>query len=233
MNASLRPTDLVRRSNLYRVCASLGAVWTEVNGFACPLHFGDAEAEARAARRLGIADLTATPRAGYKGWDMAGWAAARGVALGEPNEARRQDDGVLACRLSEGELLLLADDEGETTLSRLAAAWSMEGAACYPVPRADTNARLAVTGEAAADAMAKMCGVDLRPHRFANRRIAQTSVARMNAIAVRNDRGATYALDILIDSAAVVYMWECLTDAMAEYDGRAVGLAALRTLAAS
>ena len=80
--------------------------------------------------------------------------------------------------------------------------------------------------------MAKMCGIDLRPHRFENLHIAQTSVARMNGILVRNDRGATYALDMVLDSASAVYMWECLTDAMAEFGGRPVGLEALRALAA-
>ena len=232
MPDSLRPADRIRRSNLYRVSTALGAVWADVAGFACPVRYGDAADEAGAARVLAIADLTALPRAGYKGWGMAGWAVAQGLDLGAPNEARAQDDGVLACRLAEGEMLLLADDDARAgAIDRLAAAWTADGATCYPVPRADANARIAVTGEKAPEAMAKMCAVDLRPHRFADRRIAQTSVARMNAVVVRNDRGRTYALDLLVDSAAAVYMWECLTDAMAEYGGRAVGLDALRSLA--
>ena len=150
----------------------------------------------------------------------------------EPNRARVQDDGALACRLSAGELLVLAADDGAAaTVERLADAWSMDGASCFPVPREDTNARIAVTGARAPELMAKMCGVDLRAHRFANLAIAQTSVARMNAIAVRNDRGAIWALDLVFDSAAIVYMWSCLTDAMAEYGGRPVGLEALAALA--
>ncbi len=232
MPESPGPADRVRRSNLYRVSAALDAVWTDVNGFACPARYGDAADEADAARGLAIADLTALPRAGYKGWDMAGWATAQGLDLGEPNEARAQADGVLACRLAAGEVLLLAgDDAGSGTIDRLAAAWTVDGATCYPAPRSDANAHIGVVGERAPETMAKLCAIDLRPHRFANRRIAQTSVARMNAIVVRNDRGRTYALDVLVDSAAVVYMWECLTDAMAEYGGRVVGLEALATLA--
>ena len=229
--AALTPTDRIRRSNLYRISASLGARWTEVDGFACPADYGDAAGEAEAAKRLGIADLTALPRAGWKGWDMAGWATGQGVGLPEPNRAARQADGTLACRLSNGELLLLgADDGAAATIDRLAGAWTMEGAVCFPVPRPDTNARLAVTGEKAPETMAKMCGIDLRPHRFADLQIAQTSVARMTAIMVRNDRGQTYALDMVLDSASAAYMWDCLTDAMAELDGRAVGLDGLRAL---
>ena len=78
--------------------------------------------------------------------------------------------------------------------------------------------------------MAKICGVDLRAHRFANHCIAQTSVARMNVIVIRNDRGSAYTLDLVFDSASVVYLWECLDDAMAEFGGRVVGFDALTVL---
>jgi sarcosine oxidase subunit gamma len=230
-DTALKPTDFVRRSNLYRELDKLGARYEEVNGFACPSAFGGTD-EAGAARRLGIADLTALPRAGYKGWDMATWATAQGVTLGEPNTATRQGDGTLACRLSAGELLLLGDLKGTSdTIDRLAAAWTMDDAVCFPVPRADTNFRFAVTGSEVPAMMAKMCGIDLRPHRFAPGAIAQTSVARMNAILIRSDLGETYSLDMVADSAAAVYMWSCLTDAMAEFDGRAIGLDALKSLA--
>lgn len=230
-DAALKPTDRIRRSNLYRVASGLGARWAEVNGFACPMSYGDPAGEVAAARSLGIADLTALPRSGYKGWDMASWATGQGVDLPEPNRARAQGDGTLACRLSNGELMLLGGDDGDTgTIDRLAGAWAMEGAVCFPVPRSDTNARLAITGAKAPEAMAKMCGIDLRPHRFENLQIAQTSVARMNAILIRHDRGDTFALDMILDSASAVYMWDCLTDAMAEFSGRAVGLDAVRSL---
>lgn len=228
--AALKPTDLVRRSNLYRVLDKLGAQYEEINGFACPMSFGD-EGEASAAANLGIADLTALPRAGYKGWDMANWVMAQGVNLGEPNTATVQTDGSLACRLSAGELLMLAGLNGASdTIDRLAGVWSMPDAVCFPVPRADTNFCLALSGRHVPEMMAKMCGIDLRPHRFVDGAIAQTSVARMNAILIRHDLGATYSLLMVADSASAVYMWECLSDAMAEFDGRPVGLTALRGL---
>ena len=230
MNAALRPEDRIRRSHLYRVCRDAGARWTDVNGFAAPAHYGDASAEAAAAKELAMADLTALPRSGFKGWGMADWASGQGVALPEPNRAALQEDGTLACRLSAGELLLLADGGEAGLIGRLDRAWSIEDAVCYPVPRADASARIAVTGAAAAPMMAKICGVDLRQHRFGNHGIAQTSVARMNVIVIRRDRGGTHALDLVFDSASAVYLWECLADAMAEFGGRAVGLEALRSL---
>ena len=49
----------------------------------------------------------------------------------------------------------------------------------YPVPRADSHCWFALSGLHAAEMFAKICGVDLRAHRFAEGAIAQTSVARM------------------------------------------------------
>ena len=37
---------------------------------------------------------------------------------------------------------------------------------------------------------------------------------------------------LLADCAAVEYLWDCLLDAMAEFDGQPVGLTALRALGA-
>ena len=230
MNASLKPEDRIRRSHLYRVCREAGAHWIDMNGFAMPAHYGDAAVEAKAAAHLAIADLTALPRSGFKGWGMADWASGQGVVLPEPNLATRQQDGTLACRLSSGELLLLADGADGDLIGRLDRAWSIEDAVCYPVPRADASAHIAVTGSGTASMMAKICGVDLRARRFANHCIAQTSVARMNVIVIRNDRGSDYTLDLVFDSASVVYLWECLDDAMAEFGGRVVGFDALTVL---
>ena len=83
----------------------------------------------------------------------------------------------------------------------------------------------------AAQMFAKLCGVDLRPGKFADGAIAQTSLARMNAVVIRDDRGGALAYHLLGDSASAAYLWDCLTDAMAEFDGRPVGLAAARALA--
>ena len=74
---------------------------------------------------------------------------------------------------------------------------------------------------------AKICGVDLRPGKFDDLAIAQTSIARISAIAIRDDRGGQPAYHLLCDSASANYFWDCLLDAMAEFDGRPVGLAAL------
>ena len=61
--------------------------------------------------------------------------------------------------------------------------------------------------------------------------IAQTSLARMNGMIVRDDQGGTLAYHVLGDGASGEYLWDCLLDAMAEFDGAPVGLDAVRALA--
>ena len=60
--------------------------------------------------------------------------------------------------------------------------------------------------------------------------LAQTSIARLNGIVARADLGETLAYHLLADSASASYLWAVLTDAMAEFEGRPVGLAALSTI---
>jgi sarcosine oxidase subunit gamma len=78
--------------------------------------------------------------------------------------------------------------------------------------------------------MAKICGVDLRAHKFDNGAIAQTSVARLGAVVARADINGTLAFHLFVDSASAEYFWDCVIDAMQEFGGKAVGIDALRAL---
>ncbi len=79
----------------------------------------------------------------------------------------------------------------------------------------------------AARMLAKLCGVDLRPRSFDDLEIAQTIVARLSAIVVRDDIGETLAYHLLADSASALYLWDCVVEAMAEFDGVVAGAEAL------
>jgi sarcosine oxidase subunit gamma len=56
-------------------------------------------------------------------------------------------------------------------------------------------------------------------------------VAKISAILIRDYFGEMPAYHLLTDSASAEYMWGCLVDAMAEFDGQPIGLGALRRLA--
>ncbi len=224
-----------RRSFVNRKLEAAGANLFNVDGAAVAADFGDPAREAAAARRLGLADLSPLPRAGFKGAGGADWLAGQGVAVPEEcNEARRQADGALVARLGPNEVLLLGGLDGSGALmARLAQAWAAETPGPprgYPVPRQDSHAWFLVTGEHAAAMFAKLCAVDLRPEHFAKGRIAQTSVAQISAIVLRDDLAGVPAYHLLANSAAAEYLWDRLIEAMAEFDGRPVGWTAVREM---
>ena len=78
---------------------------------------------------------------------------------------------------------------------------------------------------------AKMSAIDLRPHKFDNLSLAQTSIARATGIIIRNDMGGTLAYDLLVDWTMADYYVPVLLDAMAEFDGQLIGHRALLSLA--
>jgi len=231
---SVNPTDLSRRSFVYRKLAAAGARFGEVAGGAVALGFGDvAGEEIAAARRLALADLSVLPRLGFKGREALAWLDGQGLEIGsELNRAYIQDDGARVAVLAATEAVVLCDLSGDAgPIERLEAAWSMgEAGLCFPVLRRDGNYWFALTGDQAATAMAKLCGVDLRTDAFSNLAIAQTSVARSNAIVLRDDIGPTPVFHLLGDCAAAESQWDYLLDAMAEFEGRLVGWDALRAL---
>ncbi len=236
---SLAPQDKLPRSPIYRQLVELGADFAEVAGAACAMGFGgDLEAEISRARDLAICDLSALPRAGFKGREAQSWPAAQGLVISpDNNRAVVQDDGALVARLADSEVLILSDLACESGLcERLAQAWSPDpDPGAYPVPRRDTNCWFMISGVHADALFAKLCAIDLRPHKFLNLAVAQTSIARLNGIVIRADSigpgGDCLAYHLLTDSAAAGYMWMCLLDAMAEWGGAPVGLAAMRALA--
>lgn len=180
---------------------------------------------------LAIADLSALPRLGFKGRGTIPAMKARGILVeAEPNRAFRQPDGGLCLVLAPGEVVLLAGLSGDGThLAGIEAGWRIEDEErTYPIPRRDGSAWFVVTGARAPEMFAKICAIDLRPHKFADLAIAQTSVARLTAIVVREDRAGGTFFHVLADSAAAAYFYDCLRDAAAEFDGKLIGITALR-----
>lgn len=236
----LDPATLKRRSFVYRKLAAAGAEFAEINGGAIAMRYpARGESETDSARRMALADLSVLPHGGFKGRGTVEWLTAQGLTIGaDSNKAYKQAGDELAARLAPTEIFLLDSLAGSGTLiNRLNGAWQWAASAPrpqqgYPTPRQDSHAWFMVTGQYAPEMFSKICGVDLRPAHCPVGTIAQTSVAKMSAIVIRADLGQTIAYHLLADIASADYLWTCVEDAIAEYDGRIVGLAALRALQA-
>ncbi|MBA4095569.1 MAG: sarcosine oxidase [Rhodospirillum sp.] len=237
---NLDPATLKRRSFIYRKLVAAGAEFAEVNGGAVAMRYpARGESEAAAARRMALADLSVLPHGGFKGRGTVEWLTGQGLAIGaDSNKAYVQAGGELAARLAPTEIFLLDSLQGTGQLiGKLNNAWQWAPASPrpqqgYPTPRQDSHGWFMVTGEKSAEMFAKICGVDLRPKHCPVGTIAQTSIAKMSGIIIRADLGGTLAYHLLADIASAEYLWTCLEDAIAEYDGGIVGLAALRSLQA-
>ena len=170
-----------------------------------------------------IEDLSERPRLGFKGRGTIEAMTRRGITVeAVPNRAFRQADGSLCLVLAPGEVFLLANEAGDgARFAEWEQGWRIEDEErAYPLPRRDSHAWFRLTGTDLPAMMAKICGVDLRHGRFADLAVAQTSVARLNAIVLRADRGGAPDFHLLADSASAAYFLECLRDAAEEFGGR-------------
>ena len=232
------PTEFSRRGFLDRKLAKAGAIFDTQTKAALALEFGDREAELTAVRHLGLADLSVLPRTGFKGAGTLAWLAAQGLGLPkESNRATRQIGGEVVARLASNEVLILGCLSGINggLPESLEASWPAlplppTAPRGYPLPRRDSHSWFFVSGVHEPTMFSKLCGVDLSPGKFDDLAIAQTSIARVSGIIIRDDRGEQFAYHLLCDCALAAYLWDCLVDAMIEFNGRLVGLAAIRSL---
>lgn len=170
---------------------------------------------------LAIADLTELPRLGFKGQGTLPAMLKRGLVVeARPNRAFRQADGALCMVLAASEIFLLHPNGKEDAFAALESGWRMEdGERTYPLPRRHSHAWFAIQGETSPAMLAKLCAVDLRPRRFEDLAIAQTSVARLSSIVLRADTHGRLTYHLLADSASSAYMLSCLVDSAREFKG--------------
>ncbi len=166
-----------------------------------------------------LLDLTDLARVGFRGAQSAEYLLGRGFQLPEaPNRAVTQADGSHVARLSQTEYFILgsAADQG-MRIADEEARWEMDHLANYLLPRQDSHAWLQLSGVAISEVMAKLCGVDLRPHAFGPGAVAQTSAARINVIVINVGAQLTPCFQILFDRCSRTYFKAALSDAMAEF----------------
>lgn len=229
----MNSANFTRRNPLNRLHHANGATLTEFNNAEIVDHYGDSAMEEQSLSSLALCDLSALSRWGCKGAGAPAWIESLDLDLPhQPNKAVLQSDAGLLARLSKEEFLLLDSIASTSEWPKL-----IEGICVgqvpervYSLPRADSHCWFALSGEHSSDTLAKVCGVDLRLVKFANCGVAQTSVARVNAIIIRADQNNTPCFYILSDLSSAEFLWTCLIDAMQEFDGRAVGFTAFKSI---
>lgn len=229
-----RPADFKARCFHYRTLVDEGARFAELSGCAIASGYGGSiEEESAQAKKLGLIDLSPLPRTGFKGRRAIRWLKMAGLQVGDDNNfSWLQDNGVIVARLADTEALVLSDlaNESDTCACLDRSAANEDPESCYLVARRDASAWFLVTGDCADIMFAKICGVDMRRARFPSGMVAQTSIARMNAISIRSDLGDLPAYHLIFDSASADYLWRSLRDAMTEFGGKPVGYDAILSM---
>jgi len=236
-NTTISPDNFNRRSFLYRKFAGPQTSWSTINDYAIVSSHTDVEKEIEFAHHLAISDLSYLQRIGFKGVGTCEWLERQNIAIPTSiNASHTTDDNCLVSRLGNNDILILDSIKNQTNVpDTLAKNWHQEysksSSPCgYIMPRQDTHACFCVSGVHAAEMFAKLCAIDLRENKFENNMISQTSLARLGTIIVRHDFNALNAYIVFVESASAEYGWDCLVDAMQEFDGQIIGASALQKL---
>jgi sarcosine oxidase subunit gamma len=149
---------------------------------------------------VALTDLTAAPRFGLKGAGSADWLTAKGVPLPAVNRIASHR-GMRVLRLGTDDIVTLAEAP-EPGFAELVSAWHSDTAPKgYSSWREEGWAWMRLSGPWLAEAMSRLCALDLRPERFAADGIAQTRVARIEAVLFRSETG----FDVLFDITASAF----------------------------
>ena len=224
---NINPEQTLRRSPLYRQHIEAGATFAERDNSAVVSYFSNPQQEQEQAVSLAIIDLSPLARTGFKGADTVSLLTANAFSIPDfPNQALINDKGLIVARLSQQEVFILDSvSESSGEIERLENLWGEDlSSNSFQLQRADSHAWFALTGKSAPEVLAKVCAVDMRLNKFENLEVAQTSVARSNAIVVRVDQTSFPCFYILSDLSGSEFLWGCMLDAMEEFEGKAVGM---------
>ena len=221
-------TNSTYRTMLHRHHSQHGATFLANDRVIVNHYQATIEEEKEHLTKLALVDLTPLPRIGFKGADTPQWLEEQTITLPEkPNQAIRLLDQTMIARLSNNEFLLLSDIEQKANTVNTLCQWQLqENKLCYLLLRQHSHCWFMLTGKHSINMMAKICGVDLSDAGFANHQVAQTSLARINSIVIKDTINHTTAFHILSDSTSAEYLWGCLNDAMVEFSGKNIGVGA-------
>ena len=221
----------VKRSHIQHRFSAQNYPGAEHNAYDVALLLSNEEAEKPSIERLALCDLSSFNRAGFRGRNIAAWfEQEHNIVLPAVNQALLTEQGLLILSLSQTEVLLLEDiqsgTEGFTSILDKTGTESILNThpEIYYLPRQTSHSCFIVSGVHCASLFSKLCGVDLRVEKFSNMSVAQTSLARASVIIMRRDIGETPGYLILMDSSLTEYLWDCLLDAMREFEGSIVGI---------
>ncbi len=230
----VQPEYCQHRSFVYRKFDNLSVTWSDINGYAAVLSAHDTKLEIEYAQKMALCDLSHIQRIGFKGIGSNEWLSSQQITIPQDiNTAEISSNGCLIARIGNQDILILDHLENKTNIKPvLEQQWhhdyALNNHSCGNImPRQDSHSCFYVCGVSAPEMFSTLCAVDLRIKKFNNLMIAQTSLARINAIIIRCDVGDTPGFYVLVENVSSEYCWNCIEEAMQDYSGQLIGLSCL------
>lgn len=227
MVATLHP---IKRSPVHHKLAESGAVLAEVSGWFLAEHFGDAQAEAEAARAsIGFCDLSSTAKCEVKGADVSEYL---GSILGGPPPLPGRSALVgsgYVCRISRYHAIFIFDPEDAAFAARIREA-SSHFPCAHVTDRSSGLGCFFLCGPQACAVLRKLTPLDLRPAVFPDFSCAYTPMAAIRVLVARRDRWRLPGYEIFFSREYGEYFWDVLREAGEEFQMRPFGLLAARLL---
>lgn len=214
----------IRKSPLDSKHSVLRATFADEAGWRMPQVYTSLEAEAEAVReRIGVADVSAAGKVIVKGEAAADLVAgALGVAPEMPGDVAAMatdagEDGDIA-RLARDEFLVVTPAGAEERVAQHLEEQRIARELFVSVINQTSGlAGLIVAGPRCRDLLSKLCALPLDAASFADQHVAQSSVAKVHTIIVRNDLGAVPAFELYFERPYGEYVWESIVNAGQEF----------------
>ena len=223
-------SEMIVKSGASPVASGAGARLDTVSGRRVVSSYGEVEGEVLAAReRVILADVSATGKLVIQGRQIESILADTfGGSPAAPGDLVTFEGGWIT-KLNRYEYYaVLPLNKVEATREALQSAFN--GLHAHATSLTYGRDALALAGPHAAQTLSKLCALDLHTAVFPNRRAQIGSVGGVTALIARLDKSDVRHYELHVDRSYAEFLWEVISDAAEEFDGRMVGTEAIGRL---
>lgn len=205
-------------SAAYHAQAALKATWTDVEGWRMPETFGDpADEAARTRRAVGLQDVSAVGKVDVKGT----------AVDSRVSECERLEGVRAVLPQKPGHAMILTAPRREAAVADAVADVFAGSRGCVHITDVTSGlSAFMLVGPHAADVLAGLTSIDLRPRTFADKTSVTCSLAHVHATIYRSDWGDVPGYLLLVGRDVGEYLWTTI-----QHAGEKLGLTPFGTAA--
>ncbi len=185
-------------SGAYRAQVAQKATWVDVDGWRMPEAFGSPEDEAARVRQgVGLQDVSALGKLDVKGTALEG----------RETECERVEGVRAVLRVKPGHAVILSEHQDDRVRDAIDRVFAQAPGCVHITDVTSGLAVFALVGPRAADVLAALTSIDVRPRAFADHAVASCALAHVHGTLYRSDWGELPAYLLLVGRDAAEYVW--------------------------